>query len=123
MSISEETINFYKILLGADFATPASRRLTPRSVADLYMPNEGHPSIIGTAQLFRHPKQRTTMYRKLHGHALPKKKSSNLVVINKVNVIKGPMNDRRTWNYPYTYKGPEDVPETLGEMTQADIYV
>ena len=33
------------------------------------------------------------------------------------------MNDRRTWHYPYTYKGPEDVPETLGEMTQADMYV
>ena len=33
------------------------------------------------------------------------------------------MNDRRTWNYPYTYKGPEDVPETLSEMTQADMYV
>lgn len=115
---------FFKIVLLDDYGKDPSERLQPKSLVNLYAPSKGQKNteasvLFGTSQLLATAKEPPKAVRKLHNQVLHFMRSRDHLVITK------PMIHAQLLSLAYTYNFQfmDVVPEILGHMSSANLYV
>ena len=110
----------FRKVLGDKFGkSPESRGLRKGEQVKLYNASDSEVVEIGTATLCGTDSDSGFLQRQLHLHQLPQTSRADLIVITRCTI----KTECSHLPYPYSFKGVEEPPKTLGAMLTAGLYV